>query len=177
MIDFLERLAPTWQDAGVAVAASIIMFCGIVVIVRVIGLRSFSKMSSFDFATTVAVGSVMAAVAVTSQPVIIGIIASATLLGFQALVSRYKTAMPLRFVENKPVLLMWEGEYVEEQLERTRVSKDDVRAKLRESNAGELTQVRAVVLETTGDVSVIHGDQGVDDEILEDVEVPDWIRR
>lgn len=37
-------------------------------------------------------------------------------------------------------------------------AKNDVYAKLREANVLSLDQVRCVVLETTGDISVMHGD-------------------
>lgn len=44
-----------------------------------------------------------------------------------------------------------------ENLRRARVPETDLIAKLREANVLNLDQVRAVVLETTGDISVLHG--------------------
>ena len=38
-----------------------------------------------------------------------------------------------------------------------RVEEDDLIAKLREANVCDLSDVRAVVLETTGDITVLHG--------------------
>ena len=67
-------------------------------------------------------------------------------------------------MQNAPVFLMRDGEFLEDALRATRVAKSDLVAKLREANVLDLKQVRAVVLETTGDVSVLHGD--VLDEIL-----------
>lgn len=43
-------------------------------------------------------------------------------------------------------------------LRKTCVSEEDLIAKLWEANACHFSEVRAVVLETTGDVSVLHGD-------------------
>lgn len=63
-----------------------------------------------------------------------------------------------RAADNRPVLLMRDGEVLEANLARTRVTMDDLRAKLREANGLDLGQVRAVVLKTTGDGSVLHGD-------------------
>jgi uncharacterized membrane protein YcaP (DUF421 family) len=48
-------------------------------------------------------------------------------------------------------------EMLEENLRLSRVTPDDVRAKLRAANVLTKSQVRAVVLETTGDISVLHG--------------------
>jgi len=61
-------------------------------------------------------------------------------------------------VQNSPVVLMRDGVIIHEALTYTRVAKDDLIAKLREANVLDLSQVRAVILETTGDVSVLHGD-------------------
>jgi len=49
------------------------------------------------------------------------------------------------------------------------VTAGDVRAKLRVANLGNYEQVCNVVLETTGDVSVVHGDGDVEPDIISDV--------
>lgn len=173
MPSLLERLFPGGQDVIVAVIASVVMLLWIIGAVRIAGLRSFSKMSSFDFATTVAIGSTLATVSLTGQPLGTGLIVVATLLGVQVLVSRGRLLAGLRFLENQPLLLMHDGEFIDDNLRRSRVTRDDVLAKIRAANAGDLSQVRAVVLETTGDVSVLHGEQDVDPRVLSDVEFPD----
>jgi uncharacterized membrane protein YcaP (DUF421 family) len=61
--------------------------------------------------------------------------------------------------------LMKDGVFLDENLEVTRVTRDDIYAKLREANALRLSEVRAVILEATGDISVLHGNKP-DDEIL-----------
>lgn len=53
-----------------------------------------------------------------------------------------------------------------------KVTESDLRAKLREANVLELSQVQAVVFETTGDIAVLHSDkasQTVEAWLLEDV--------
>lgn len=51
------------------------------------------------------------------------------------------------------------------------MSEDDLLAKLREANIVQLSEVKAIILETTGDVSVIHGEseKAVDDPILKNI--------
>ena len=72
---------------------------------------------------------------------------------------------------NSPVLLMKDGEILEKNLKRCLVSKSDLMAKLREANVLQLSEVKAVVFETTGDISVLHSSdkQTIDSEILEQV--------
>jgi len=43
-------------------------------------------------------------------------------------------------------------------LRAVRMTEDDLYAKLREANVTRWDQVRAVVMESTGDVSVLHAD-------------------
>ena len=71
-------------------------------------------------------------------------------------------------MQNDPVFLMRNGEFCDAALTQTRVAKSDLIAKLREANVLDYGQVRAVVLETTGDVSVLHGDH-LDETLIENV--------
>jgi uncharacterized membrane protein YcaP (DUF421 family) len=54
-------------------------------------------------------------------------------------------------------------------LTKARVTHSDVYAKLRQSNVHRMDQVIAVVLETTGDVSVVHGEGPLDAELYDNV--------
>jgi uncharacterized membrane protein YcaP (DUF421 family) len=60
-------------------------------------------------------------------------------------------------------------------LKAHRVTEADLYAKLREANIVDMKQVLAVVLETTGDISVLHTDrdgQVLDDSVLKYVKHP-----
>ncbi len=72
-------------------------------------------------------------------------------------------------VDNDAVLLMAGSTMLEEHMRRARVTADDVRAKLRQANIHRYDQVCYVVLETTGDVTVVQGDGALDRDILADV--------
>ena len=144
----------------------------IILLVRIVGLRSFSKMTNFDFVMTVAMGSLLAGAAQTNEWVDLAqiITAMAALFTIQYCVSRLRQRSDTfdGAIQNKPVLLMKDGIVLHEALRTTRVSKGDLMAKLREANAIDLSTVRAVVLETTGDVSVLHGAH-VDEALLEGI--------
>ncbi len=74
-------------------------------------------------------------------------------------------------VDNKPLFLMIREEILWDNLKKARVTEGDLRAKLREANVIELSEVKAVIFETTGDISVLHSseDKNIDDWIVEDV--------
>ncbi|MEQ9400199.1 MAG: DUF421 domain-containing protein [Longimicrobiales bacterium] len=151
------------------------LYAALILYTRAMGLRSFSKMSSFDFAVTVAFGSLLASAVVSSDPpLLLAVVAMGSLYAIQWAVSALRTRIPLvrAAVDNQPVLLMWEGTIHEDTLRRTGVARSDLMAKLREANVLRLEQVRAVVLESTGDVSVLHESPdgaGLDEALLEGV--------
>jgi hypothetical protein len=72
-------------------------------------------------------------------------------------------------VDNTPILLVRDGQFIEEALTKARVTHSDVYAKLRQSNVHRMDQVIAVVLETTGDISVVHGEGRLDAELYDNV--------
>lgn len=139
----------------------------VVALVRLNGLRSFSKMTNFDFVMTVAVGSLLAGASQSTDWAAFAqtITALAALFVVQYATARLRKASNAfeSLIQNQPVVLMRDGKIIEEALTKTRVAKDDLIAKLREANVLDLAEVRAVILETTGDVSVLHGEQCAED--------------
>ena len=142
----------------------------VVMLVRVNGLRSFSKMTNFDFVMTVAVGSLLAVASQSTNWSEFAqvLTAMAAMFLVQYLSARFRNASKTfkTIVQNNPVVLMHNGVIIREALATTRVAEDDLMAKLREANVRDLSQVRAVILETTGDVSVLHGDV-ISEEMLQ----------
>ena len=146
-----------------AVVLSSVAGIWVIVVVRFIGLRAFSKMTAFDFVITVAIGSLLAGASQAGSwsAFVQATVAIASLLIVQFIVARLRIASDQfeSIVQNAPVLLMRDGEIFHKALHATRVAEDDLIAKLREANVLDLSDVRAVVLETTGDISVLHGPQ------------------
>lgn len=166
-------LAPSLDILARSAALTSIALLWVVLLVRLVGLRSFSKMTAFDFVATVAMGSLLAgASTAASWPGFFqAVLAMLFLLSLQWALARARIGSDrLRnLIGNTPVLLMEDGRFCEEALRRTRVAREDVLAKIRGANALDLTAVRAVILENTGDISVLHGDQ-IDPAVLEGVQ-------
>lgn len=142
----------------IAVSALSIYFV-MIVLTRISGLRSFSKMSSFDFVMTIAMGSILASVTLSETPAILdGLVALTVLFGMQFGVAwwRRRSSTFSSVVDNEPRLLMLNGEMIPDAMDIAKVTEDDIVAKLREANVLNFSQVRAVILETTGDISVLH---------------------
>jgi uncharacterized membrane protein YcaP (DUF421 family) len=153
---------------------TILLYTVLMLYTRIFGLKSFSKMSTIDFALTIAIGSMIASTIATGSPSLVIGITAVGLMFFLKYFTSWLKLKSNRFekaAENTPVMLMFEGEVLYEQLRASRVTEDELRGKLREANVIRLSQVKAVILETTGDVSVLHSDEKapVDAYLLEDV--------
>ncbi len=168
-----------WPDLySAALRGAVLTLAGylwVILLVNIVGLRSFSKMTSFDFVMTVAMGSLLATIATVSSwtGLAQALVAAAALFVGQYIVASIRKSSDRfeKFIQNEPILLMRDGEFFEQALKQTRVAKDDLIAKLREANVLHLSQVRAAVLEATGDVSILHGDS-LEEFLIEGVRDP-----
>ena len=165
---FDDWILTSWSSVVWVLLSTVGIYLAVIVLTRLNGLRSFAKMSAFDFATTVATGSLLAAtVASENPPVLRGVVAIAALFLMQHLVARLRVGSSVfrGAVDNAPLLLLRDGELLRSNLQRARITEADLWSHLRAANIGRLEEVRAVVLETTGDISVLHGND-VDDRLL-----------
>ena len=167
-----RELGTTSTDLIAVVISAIAVYVAVIAATRIVGLRSFSKLSAFDFAMTVAIGSIVASVGTSSVALVDGLIAVAVLFAAQFSVAwlRRRTNL-VGVVDNRPLLLMHGETVLEDHLDRARITLDDLRGRLRQANVRDLATVQAVVLETTGDISVLAGDPGtgLDPALLEGV--------
>lgn len=168
-----ELFNTSWETVMLISASAIGIYIAIILLTRIIGKRSFSKMSSFDFAMTVAVGSIVATTILSSSVKLIeGLVGLTMVYVLQisiALARRNKTVQNI--VDNSPLLLMDGEKIISSNLRKARVTEGDLRSKLREANVTQLSQIKAVIFETTGDISVLHkeDDSHIDLWLMKDV--------
>lgn len=160
MIDKWISVSPT--ELSIIFVSAIVVYVAILTFTRIAGLRSFSKMSAADFAMTIAVGSLFGATISAPTPTLfMGLFALLCLFAAQwgLAYARRKRPWFSKLVDNRPLLLMAGSEILQENLERANMTTADLYAKLREANALNFQQIKAVVFETTGDVSVLHSEE------------------
>ena len=153
-----------WLYASPLIIAKVLItvlaiFTIVIIITRISGLRTFAKISSFDFASTIAIGSIIGAIVLSpSNSLMKGGLALASIVLFQSVFTYLVRKIPAfeKLVTNKPMLIMKDGIILTDNLKKTNMSEDNLIGKLREANVMYFNEVRAVVLESTGDVSVIH---------------------
>ncbi|PKQ46088.1 DUF421 domain-containing protein [Confluentibacter flavum] len=182
MIAINNTYSQTWNDLfeitentlPLILLSSVGIYIAVILYTRLFGKRSFSKMSSFDFAMTVAVGSMIATTILSSSVTLlegaVGLFAVYALQLTAAFLRRYKWFRQI--TDNQPTLLMDGEVMLRDNMKAVRVTEGDLRSKLRASNVTKLSEVKAVVFETTGDLVVIHkdNDNAIDDWIMKDVQ-------
>ena len=167
-----QWVTASWSTLGWVVLSTVVAYVGMIVYTRIAGLRSFAKMSAFDFAATIAIGSMAASMSVLdSVSIAAGLVGLATLFALQFAVAflRSRSDGFGDAVDNAPLLLMAGSEILHDHLRIANISEDDLRSKLRESGALRRDQVVAVVFETTGDMTVLKGDERLEAWLVEGV--------
>lgn len=129
-------------------------------LVRLVGLRAFSKATAFDFAATIATGSLIAQAGTRSSwpeyAQAMAAIGAIFLLQFALSKGRLHSAAFARAVDNRPLLLMMDGEFIAAAMREARVTRATLMEKIRGSGAASVEDVAAMVLETTGDITLIN---------------------
>ncbi|WP_299392108.1 YetF domain-containing protein [uncultured Gelidibacter sp.] len=154
--------------------STFLIYVAVILYTRIFGKRSFSKMSSFDFAMTVAVGSMIATTILSdSVSFLEGAVALLIVYSLQlvaAFLRRYKWFRT--FTDNQPTLVMDGTTLLLDNMKAVRVTEGDIRSKLREANVVKLSEIKAVIFESTGDMVVLHKDNNdtIDDWLLKDVQ-------
>lgn len=157
MIDYLFKDVDSLvRVAGVGVLA----YVALVLLLRISGKRTLSKMNAFDLVVTIAMGSVLATVLLNKDVTLAeGIVAFALLIGLQFVVtwSSVRIAWIRKLVTGEPTLLLYEGGLIPAAMKRTRVTEDELHAALRAANVAVVQDAYSVVLETDGSLTVLTG--------------------
>lgn len=162
----------SWADILRILLVGAASYTTLVVLLRLSGKRTLGQLNVFDFVVTVALGSTLATIFLsTDVSWAEGATALALLAGLQLLVALVSTRRPgaRRFFTSEPALLLADGRIRDDALRRNRLTESEIRQAVRMQGTGDLSRVRAVVLETNGTLSVITADAYGDGSALQNV--------
>lgn len=165
----------SWSSLARTLFIGVAAYASLIVLLRVSGKRTLSKMNAFDLIVTVALGSTLATVLLTKSVALAdGLLAFALLIFLQFaltwLAVRFKAVSQL--IKAQPTLLVYQGQFLPAALKAERITENEVLASLREQGVSDLTQVAAVVLETEGSLSVLQQAATGTPSALRDVQIP-----
>lgn len=136
----------------------VLAYIALILLLRISGHRTLSKMNAFDFVITVALGSTLAT-ALLSKSVSLtdGVLAFVVLIGLQFIVTwtSVRVSWVQKMVSGEPFLLFYRNRFLSQNLKKARVTEDEVLAAIRGAGIPAVEEVDAVILETDGSFSVI----------------------
>src|SRR5690606_3996541 len=139
---------------------------------RVTGKRTLSKMNAFDFIVTIALGSSLATVALNKNVALAdGALVFFLLIFLQYFITflsvRYRVVKKL--ITSRPALLLYKGELIGDALKAERVTMEELHMSARKKGISNLNEIDAIILETTGDITIITDINVVKAETMEEI--------
>jgi len=135
-----------------------VVFFFLMVLVRVIGRRELSTLEPFDLILLIVVGDALQQgltqddYSVTGALLVVGTFAVLQ-VGVSWLAYKFPRARPV--LQGEPVIVVQDGEVIERNLKRERLTKDEIAEAARKEHIASLSDVQWAVLETSGHLSFI----------------------
>lgn len=137
---------------------SVILYLLLVAVIRLMGKRQLGEMEPSEFVVTLLIAD-LAAVPMqdTGIPLLGGVIPILTVLALELLLSvlSYHFIGVRRLLCGKPVVLVEDGSILQKNLQKTRITANELTEHLREKGILDLRKVKYAILETNGQVSAI----------------------
>ncbi|MAM35263.1 MAG: hypothetical protein CMH28_09330 [Micavibrio sp.] len=147
-----------FNSVVVVLTKGTICFIGLVFFLRLSGKRTLSKMNAFDFVMTVTMGSTLATTIISKDVTIVeGMAALGIIILVQYIIAWLEVRSDVfqEIIKSKPTVLFYEGSYQKDNLCQERITEVEVLASMRNNGMSDPAQVKAVILETDGRLSVI----------------------
>lgn len=173
----VDQLGITWAEGGLTVLTATAVYLLMIVLSRTFGQRQFASWGTYDLAFVFAIGSIVGRVILVRVSLATAAVGLVTLFALHGATTWLHHNAPVahRLIQNRPILLVADGELLHDQLRRARVSVQEVHQALRLQGHGDLERVRAVVLERNGVLSVIADDARLSREVFAQVDGRQWL--
>ena len=136
---------------------TIALYLVLIAVVRMMGKRQIGQMEPAEFVVTMLVAN-LAAIPMQDGgiPLFSGFIPIVTVLGVELVLSALsmKNIRLRRILCGKPVILIENGNILQKNLKKTRITLDELTGHLREKDVLDLQSVQYAILETNGNLSV-----------------------
>jgi uncharacterized membrane protein YcaP (DUF421 family) len=135
-----------------------VAFLFILLLTRVVGRRELNTLEPFDLILLVTIGDLVQQgvtqndFSVTGLMLAVGTIGVLTVI-FSYLSWRFQRLRPI--LEGEPVILIQDGNVIEKNLRRNRLTQEEIAAEARNQQLDSFDQIRWAVLETSGKISII----------------------
>ena len=136
---------------------TVILYPVLIFVIRLMGKRQLGQMEPSEFAVTMMVAN-LATIPVEEReaPLYMGRIPMLTVLGLELVLALVclRSIFLRKLLCGKPVILIENGNILQENLRRTRITLDELTGHLREKDVLDPRAVQYAILETNGNLSV-----------------------
>jgi uncharacterized membrane protein YcaP (DUF421 family) len=147
-----------WEPLLRTLILGVLAYFTLLLLMRVTGKRTLTKMNAFDLVLTVALGSTLAAILTSKDvPLAQGAVAFGLVVGLQYVITwaSVRCKGVYRLVTGEPRLIVHKGEFLDHALKTERLTREEVLATVRSQGLSGLEKVEAMILETNGSISLI----------------------
>lgn len=134
----------------------------IVLVLRISGKRTLSKMNAFDFIVTVALGSVLANILVNHETLLWeGLLAFCLLVLLQYISTwlSVRSSAVRSLLKSEPSLIYYDDHYDNKKMKKERITEREVIQAIRKDGYISLDEIAAVILESDGTLTVMEKSQ------------------
>ncbi len=136
---------------------TVVFYTVLILVIRLMGKRQIGQMEASEFVVTMLVAN-LAAIPLEEPDISMhaGLVPIFTVLLMELVFSHIslKSVFFRRLLCGKPVILIENGNILQKNLKKTRVTLDELTGHLREKDVLDLRAVQYAILETTGNLSV-----------------------
>lgn len=147
-----------WESIFRTICLTTLGYIALVLLLRISGKRTLSKMNAFDFIITIALGSCLASVALNkSISLADGVTAVALFIGFQFMLtwSSVRIKAIKNLITSSPTLLFYKGDFLHKAMKTERITVEEIYGAGRQKGISTLDDIDMIILETTGDITII----------------------
>ena len=145
------------MDLVLSYVRTIFLYLVLILVVRLMGKRQIGQMEPAEFVVTMLVAN-LAAIPMQDGaiPLYSGLVPIVTVLGVELVLSALsmKNLRLRKLLCGKPVILIENGNILQKNLQKTRITLDELTGHLREKDVLDLQSVQYAILETNGNLSV-----------------------
>ena len=145
------------MDLILSYIRTILLYLVLIAVVRLMGKRQIGQMEPSEFVVTMLVAN-LASIPMQDGaiPLYSGVVPIVTVLGVELVLSALsmKSTKLRKILCGKPVILVENGNILQKNLKKTRITLDELTGHLREKDVLDLQAVQYAILETNGNLSV-----------------------
>lgn len=142
----------------ISIIRTVVLYAFVIFGIRIMGKRQISDMQPSELVATLIISNIASLpMQNTSQPFFSGVVPVIILVALEILTSAVmlKNSKFRRLVCGNPIVVIRDGEILQNQMRRLRLSNEDLFTQLRQQDVFSIESVQYCIMETNGSISVL----------------------